>query len=100
MLAAALFSCSRKAEVNDNQNAAQTEISPRDKDIYDMGRRHAAYIINHYLYSDSLGYQLLEVRARETELTTRVDRKAADAYIAGFSNYIKEEAPELADSIF
>lgn len=100
MLAGCLLSCGRENGSSNGQNVDKTEIAPRDKDIYDMGRRHAAYIINHYSYSDSLAYQLLEVRARETELATKVDRQAADAYIAGFTQYVRSEAPELADSIF
>lgn len=100
LLAACLLSCNREKESSDSRNVDKTEIAPRDKDVYDMGRRHAAYIINHYSYSDSLAYQLLEIRARETELATRVDRQAADAYIAGFTQYVRSEAPELADSIF
>ncbi len=100
LIAGTLLSCSRHDNNPTGENIEKTEIAPRDKDIYDMGRRHAAYIINHYSHTDSLAYQLLEIRARETELATRVDRQAAYAYIAGFTAYVRSEAPELADSIF
>lgn len=77
-----------------------TEVAPRDSDIYQMGRRHAAYMLDTYTHVDSIARQLLEVRARETEIETKVDRAAADAYIAGFTSYIRSENPQLADSIF
>lgn len=76
------------------------EIAPRDSDIFLMGQRHAAYMLDNSTRIDSIARQLLEVRARETEIESKVDRAAADAYIAGFTSYIRSENPELADSIF
>ena len=75
------------------------EIAPRDSDLYEMGRRHAAYIINNHSHPDSIGKLLLEIRARETELRRRVDDMAARAYIYGVERYISENSSALADSI-
>lgn len=78
----------------------QLEIAPRDSSLYQMGRRHAAYILNRYSHPDSICAQLLEIRARETDIRTRVDNDAADAYVYGFTTYIAENDKALADSIF
>lgn len=75
------------------------EVAARDSSVYEMGRRHAAYIINTHTEVDSIGAALLEVRAREHQIRQRIDNQAADVYIYGFERYISENAPALADSI-
>lgn len=102
IIAAALLLCActcstRKSFVNDI--SSQSDVAPRDSDIYNMGRRHAAYLINHYFGTDSMGYKLLDIRARQSEIETKVDSCAADAYILGFTDYIRTNCPALADSI-
>lgn len=97
-------SCSSSPESIPNSNKhsnriEKIDIAPRDSDIYQMGRRHASYLVNHITAPDSIGLKLLEVRARETEIRRRVDDQAADAYIYGFTTYIFDNSPALADSI-
>lgn len=74
-------------------------VAPRDSDIYLMGRRHAAYMLNHSTDTDALASSLLEIRARESEIARRVDRQAADAYIYGFEEQLCESNPALAHEI-
>lgn len=103
--AALLQACScsggeRGVEVTEHSLTIDTmEVAPRDSDLYEMGRRHAAYIINNHTHPDSIGKQLLEIRARETEIRRRVDETASRTYIYGVERYIRENSPELADSI-
>ncbi|MCM1454874.1 MAG: hypothetical protein NC193_10150 [bacterium] len=93
--AAAADSIPAEAEVT-----AAITIAPRDSDIYLMGRRHAAYMLNHSSHPDTICARLLEMRARETDIRTRVDADAAAAYIHGISTYIKENDTALADTLF
>lgn len=89
-----------KASADATATVTELEIAPRDSSLYQMGRRHAAYLLSHYDHPDSICAQLLEIRARETDIRTRVDDSAADAYVYGFTTYITENDKALADSIF
>lgn len=104
-LISVMASCgSKDADESASTDAPATvtelEIAPRDSSLYQMGRRHAAYLLSHYDHPDSISAQLLEIRARETDIRTRVDDSAADAYVYGFTTYITENDKALSDSIF
>lgn len=95
----AVMGCSRQ-KPRPESRPQHTRIAPRDSDIYLLGQRHAGLVATYADNVDSVCARLLEVRATETEIAQRVDREAADAYIAGFTDALTDQAPHIADSIF
>lgn len=78
----------------------EMDVSPRDSSLYQMGQRHAADLLENYTDDDDLGERLLEIRAREANIRTRVDNDAADAYLYGFTSYIADRDPVMATRLF
>ena len=66
-----------KEEVPDLTETIDTMVvAPRDSDLYEMGRRHAAFIINNYSNADSIGDRLLEIRGARPKVGSIIGVKS------------------------
>ena len=76
------------------------EIEKRDSAIYRLGRAHAQRMLEQYTTTDMIRCELLDIRAREALIRSRMYPEAAQAYIQGFRHYIQESGDTLANTLF
>jgi hypothetical protein len=85
---------------SDNTNDADIKISSQDSAVYRLGRDHARRMLEQCATTDELRQELLDIRARETVIRSRMCPLSGDAYIQGVRHYIKEHGDTLADTLF
>lgn len=101
-------SSSESSDTNDSETPndapanepTEIVVAARDSSVFFMGRRHAARMLDNHSHHDSICNELLELRARENDIRTRIDDDAANAYVAGIRAQIIESNTALADSLF
>ena len=71
------------------------EIEKRDSAIYRLGRAHAQRMLEQCATTDMIRSELLDIRAREALIRSRMYPEAAQAYIQGFRHYIQESGTRL-----
>lgn len=76
------------------------EIEKRDSAIYRLGRAHAQRMLEQCTTTDMIRSELLDIRAREALIRSRMYPEAAQAYIQGFRHYIQESGDTLANTLF
>ncbi len=76
------------------------EIEKRDSAIYRLGRAHAQRMLEQCTTTDMIRCELLDIRAREALIRSRMYPEAAQAYIQGFRHYIQESGDTLANTLF
>ncbi len=95
-----LCSCGKKT---DDTQQITVEI-PADADTaseaYRLGASHADELISTCDDNDSRHDYILEVRARMTNIETRIDAETAADYSAGFRDRLKERGDTLATVLF
>ncbi|MCM1110606.1 MAG: hypothetical protein NC336_05320 [Clostridium sp.] len=98
LTAAALLCCGRSG--NDSSGTARYRVAPEDSVAFKLGEEHGRALIENSNDTSAIADGLLEIRARETDIRSRIRPSAADAYVAGFEQYIREHAPDLAAKLF
>lgn len=84
-----------------NGNGTKTFIiDRRDSGAYRMGYDHGKLLIEKKDNIDSIKDLLLDIRARENNIRSRIRESAGDAYIQGFRRYIEEHDDSLAGELF
>jgi len=76
------------------------KIEKRDSAIYRLGRAHAQRMLEQCTTTDMIRNELLDIRAREALIRSRMYPEAAQAYIQGFRHYIQESGDTLANTLF
>ncbi len=82
----AMTSCSRQTEY--------------DEAARQLGEKHAREIVETHMTERELISRLLDVRAREYQISQKVNETAAKRYIESFTSYIKQNSDSLAALIF
>ena len=77
-----------------------TTEEKRDSAIYRLGRAHAQRMLEQCTTTDMIRCELLDIRAREALIRSRMYPEAAQAYIQGFRHYIQESGDTLANTLF
>ncbi|MCM1163996.1 MAG: hypothetical protein NC339_07100 [Muribaculaceae bacterium] len=72
----------------------------RDKEAYALGQAHARDVIAVADDEEQLQEKLLEVRARISNIDSKLGRGSADDYEAGFTDGIKAGSDSLAKILF
>lgn len=72
----------------------------RDREAYALGRTHATRILDLRTDEEAVQEQLLEVRARITNISSRLGAQSAHDYEAGFTDAIRENSDSLAAILF
>ena len=61
---------------------------------------HAQRMLEQCTTTDMIRCELLDIRAREALIRSRMYPEAAQAYIQGFRHYIQESGDTLANTLF
>lgn len=94
-IAALISVIANATEGDDGQSAPSIpEVNPLDP--RDLGRQHAAGLVSECHDDDERALRLLDVRARETIIRTRIGFEAADEYVAGFEEGLRQYSDSLA----
>lgn len=91
-LAAVISIFAGMASSSEQRDAAQAT----DSEAWALGRRHAAALVRECADDDQRALRLLDVRARETNIRSRIGDAAADDYIRGFEEGLRENSDSLA----
>ncbi len=95
LLCAALGGCGDKKAI-----ATKEKIAPEDVEFYQLGEEDAANMLINCTTDAAISDQLLEIRARQTNISKIVTEKAAQAYELGFTDYVKTNNDSLASILF
>ena len=71
-----------------------------DPSAYNLGRQCADILLKSGKTESEIRDHLLDVRAREYNIRTRVSNEAADTYITAFKNRLRESGDTLYTTIF
>lgn len=80
----------------DSTIPAEKVITGPDTVAWHLGVEHAAQLVTDCENDDERGLLLLDVRARETNIRSRLGNSAADAYIQGFEHELRQRSDSLA----
>lgn len=80
--------------------AYSINIAPADSSAYRLGQQNAQSMLQECHNTNQIRDRLLEIRARETSIRTRISPSSADAFIYGFRTYLTESGDTLANTIF
>ncbi|MDE7025434.1 MAG: hypothetical protein K2O88_06105 [Paramuribaculum sp.] len=85
-----------------NKDAAMEDVvvEKRDSAVYMLGRSHARRMLEQCTTTDMLRNELLDIRARESLIRSRMYPEAGQAYIQGFRHYLQESGDTLAVTLF
>lgn len=85
-----------------SQPSPNTPTGDADPDSkpYQLGRRHAADMLQQCRTQDEIRDRLLDINARTTNIRRRIGAEAADNYLQGFRSYLTERGDTLANAIF
>ncbi len=89
--------CGSESESSENRNI---KIEQRDSAAYRIGYEHARQLLERCYTTDEIRVELLDIRARETLIRTRLRPSAADAYIQGVRHAICNSGDTLAVVLF
>lgn len=94
--------CSCSSEEGEDSVPKKEKVSSKVKDwkAYNLGADHAKEIIAIAHDESELQDALLEVRARITNIETKLGAQSATDYERGFTEYIRTEKDSLARIIF
>lgn len=71
-----------------------------DPSAYNLGRDCAELLLKRCVTESQIRDQLLDVRAREYNIRTRVGNEAADTYISAFQSRLRESGDTLYYTLF
>lgn len=71
-----------------------------DPSAYNLGRQCAEQLIHNAKSESEIRDQLLDIRAREYNIRTKVNDEAADTYIAAFKAKLQESGDTLYTTLF
>lgn len=91
-VAAVISAISHLAQPSERQEGAGST----NMEAWNLGRRHAAALVRECSDDDQRALRLLDVRARETNIRARISDSAADDYIRGFEEGLRENSDSLA----
>lgn len=74
-------------------------VTGADTSAWLMGKEHASALVTECSDDDERGLRLLDIRARETNLRSRIGDSAADAYVSGFEHGLRAASDSLASVI-
>ena len=83
-----------------SSGGSESRKPPADPEAYSLGETHAREFLDCAGDTAVMCVCLLDVRTRETDFRRRLGDEAADSYVDGFVNYITDNDPKLAASIF
>lgn len=81
-------------------NKADNGSTTGGASAYDLGSRCAQRLLTNCDTESAIRDELLDIRAREHSIRTQVSGKAADAYISGFRDALKESGDTLYHTLF
>ncbi len=81
-------------------NKADNRSTTGGASAYDLGSRCAQRLLTNCDTESAIRDELLDIRAREHSIRTQVSGKAADAYISGFRDALKESGDTLYHTLF
>lgn len=91
------------ADIPEKQPASTTSDTKKEGSetpAYDLGRQCAMRLIRQCETESEIRDELLDIRAREHGLRTRVGTEAAEDYISGFKSALKESGDTLYKTLF
>jgi len=88
------------ASCGNSNRTIPDSIAPEDSSAYNIGRNNARILLEKCTTETDIRRELLDMRARETNIRSRVGPKAADAYILGIKSYLIESGDTLASTLF
>jgi hypothetical protein len=97
---AAFSSCSSDSVKNSTRQTEKVSGKVLDWKAYNLGAEHAEKVIGIANDEAALQDALLDVRARITNIETKLGRQSATDYERGFTEYIRTEKDSLAKIIF
>lgn len=71
-----------------------------DPSAYNLGQKCAEQLLNNGKSESTIQDMLLDIRAREYNIRTRVGDEAADTYINGFKTKLQEQGDTLYTTLF
>lgn len=74
-------------------------VAPADTSAWYLGMEHAEFLVNGCHNDDERALMLLDVRARESNIRSRLGDNAADAYIKGFKHSLRLNSDSLSSVI-
>lgn len=89
----------RRYRSHDLPIPADRVVTGADTSAWMLGSEHAADFVRECGDDDARGLRLLEIRARESNIRSRVGSSAADAYIDGFEYSLRQLSDSLASVI-
>lgn len=95
----ATTACGSSSDTTD-ATTEDIRIEKRDSAIYQLGRAHARRMLEQCTTTDMIRNELLDIRAREALIRSRMYPAAAQAYIQGFRHHIQESGDTLASTLF
>lgn len=72
----------------------------KDREAYELGAQHASRLLENAENEDMVQDALLDVRARQTNIESKLGRQSASDYERGFSDFIRQHCDSLARIIF
>ncbi len=90
-------SCSGNSDTSANN---EPYISPADSSAFLLGRDNARAMLIECHTTNEIRDRLLELRARQTSIESRISASASQAYIHGIRSYLTESGDTLAQTLF
>ena len=88
------------SDASEDTSSTDIVVEKRDSAVYLLGRAHARRMLEQCRTTDELRTELLDIRARESAIKSKMTPEAAQAYIQGFRHYIQENDDTLALTLF
>lgn len=89
-----------QSPVSESDNKADNGSPTGNTSAYDLGSRCAQRLLSTCDTESAIRDELLDIRAREHSIRTQVSDKAANAYISGFMDALKESGDTLYRTLF
>ncbi len=94
----AIQSCS--CSTDESQRPQKVSARVIDKKAYTLGQEHARALLETVDSEDRTQDGLLEIRARISNIESKLGRQSATDYERGFTDYVKANCDSLARIIF
>lgn len=89
-----------QSPVSESDNKADNGSPTGNTSAYYLGSRCAQRLLSTCDTESAIRDELLDIRAREHSIRTQVSDKAANAYISGFRDALKESGDTLYHTLF
>lgn len=71
-----------------------------DSEPYKLGREHAVKLSSSCTSTEEIRDELLDINARANNIRNRINKQAANNYLAGIRDYLTENSDTLANTLF